>query len=147
MKDGNYIIYVIQARITHESPWLKPEGKLTRVKYVTDDAAWFFASFDHFGHVWEPHRGSGNNWRPVSPKSHDELHDVQRLTGRSGYFDLNYGLRALKRLCEADNKGKFDTKGPYGEKSRAARHEFRLIKLTMSQKTELVEMTDVVGAL
>ncbi len=146
MQDGKHIIYAVQTRITHRSPWLRPKGKLSPAD-DEDDEEWFFASFDYFGRSWEPHHGAGNDWRPISPKSHDELHDVQHLTGQSGYFRMDYALRALKRLRKADDAGKFDSQGPYGKKSQAVRHEFRLVKITMNQKTEAVDQAEIVEAL
>ncbi len=146
MRDGEHVIYAVQVRITHESPWQQPKDKRIKCKSATDDKAWVFASFDYFGRCWEPHIGTGNDWRPKTPKSHDELHDVQHMVGQSGYFKLEYGLRALKRLRKADDAGRFDTPG-YDRTCQAVRHEFRLVKMTMSQKTEPVDLAEIVEAL
>ncbi len=145
MKDGEYVIYVVQHRRTHESVWGNP--KSAPVGLPVDEESWAFSSFDAFGKGWEPHHGKGNDWRPVSRKSHDELHAVYHKTGHHGYFTLSYGLRALKRLHKASGEGKFDSRDSYGSSHQAVRHEFRLVKLTMSQKTEEVDVADVVEAL
>ena len=68
MKDGNYVYYTIQARITHKSPWLKPDGPLSPYK----DDEWRNASFDAFGSAFDPRIKD----EPKFKKSSDERHDV-----------------------------------------------------------------------
>lgn len=136
MKDGNYTYYTIQHRSVAESPWCKPKEPLVPV----EDKNWSFSSFDHFGPSFDRHKGTGNDWRPVNSAASRESHDVWATTGHHGWWTLKFAVIALRHVRKDDAKGKYDCFGPYKEHCQAIRHEFRIVKLTVSQKTEVLDM-------
>lgn len=144
MNDGNFVYYTLQHRTTHKSPWLKPEDKLSPVK---DDKEWSFSSWDFFGGKAEPWCGKGNDYHPRYKKSHDETHAVWANTSHHGWWTLKYAVRGLRRVQKADANGKFDSRDGYRNHNQAVRHEFRLVKMTVSQTTEEVSTEDLMGAL
>lgn len=134
MQDGEYTIYVVQGRRTHESILRRPDGPLKPSK----KGKWGLASFDSFGSGWEPSPGS---------KSHAELWNNYHRTGYHGYTTMSYALKALKRLHEASEAGRFDSRDTYKVWHQALRHEFRLVKLELSKKTTVVELADAARAM
>lgn len=138
MNDGTFIYYTLQHRITHKSPWLKPAGKLSPVK---DDKEWSFSNWDFFGNTAEPWCGKSNDYHPRYRKSHDETHSVWANTSHHGWWTLKYAVMGLRRVQKADAKGKFDVYH-HGHHEQATRHEFRLVKMTVSQTTEEVSLTE-----
>ena len=140
MQDGEYTYYTLQHRRTHESPWLKPKGKLKDVRQEHQE--WNFSSWDVFGGTAEPWHGSGNDYKPKYRKAHDETHDVWACTGRHGWWSLKYAVKGLKRVQEAQAKGKFDSYDGYRHHNQALRYEFRLVKVTLSKKTEEVSLDE-----
>lgn len=141
MNDGTYTYYTLQHRRTHKSPWLKPKGKLKPVKDVRDKK-WDFSNWDVFGSIAEPWTGKGNDYRPKFKKAYDETHDVWAHTDHNGWWTLKFAVRGLRRVRKADAKGKFDSRSGYGHHEQAVRHEFRLIKITVSQTTEFISEED-----
>lgn len=137
MRDGSYVYYTIQTRITHKSPWLKPKGKLKR-----DESEWFWASFDAFGRAFDPWDGD----KPKFRKASDEKHDVWSKTDHHGWWSVKYAMQALKRAREEDAKGTFDSRDGYRNHQQRVVHEFRIIKVTVSQKTEILTVDDIVEA-
>jgi|APSaa5957512535_1039671.scaffolds.fasta_scaffold227109_1 hypothetical protein len=144
MNDGKFVYYTMQHRRTHESPWLKPKGKLMP---VTDDKEWSFSSWDVFGGTAEPWHGKGNDFRPKYKDAHDETHEVWANTSHHGWWSLAYAVKGLRRLQKAQAKGKFDSRDGYGHHNQALRYEFRLVKMTKSQTTEEVSTEDLMEAL
>lgn len=144
MNDGNFVYYTLQHRTTHKSPWLKPEGKLSLVK---DDTPWSFSSWDYFGGTAEPWHGKGNDFRPKHKEAHDETHSVWANTGYHGWWSLKYAAKGLNRVRKADAKGKFDSRDGYGHHEQAVRHEFRLVKMTVSQTTEEISVDEAIEQL
>lgn len=130
--------YVIQHRCTHESPWMKPNGKL---KPVNDhDRSWTFSSFDYFGRAFSPMIGKGNSIRPRSKKADDDRSAVYHECGRHGWKQLKHAIHALRRVYKLDNEGAFDHNDPYSVKCQAVRHEFRVVKVHyVNQVSELLE--------
>ena len=143
MDDGNFTYYTLQHRCTHKSPWLKPKGKLKPV----DDRDWSFSSWDYFGGTAEPWHGRGNDHRPKYTKAHDETHEVWAHTRHHGWWSLKYAVKGLRRVQAADIKGKFDSKESYGHCAQAVRHEFRLVKITVSHKTEEISANELMDQL
>jgi hypothetical protein len=144
MRDGTFTYYTLQHRRTHESPWLKPRGKLKPVKELDD---WSFSSWDVFGGTAEPWVGTGNNYKPQFKEAHDETHSVWACTGRHGWWSLKYAVKGLRRVQAAQARGKFDSRGTYGSHNQALRYEFRLVKVTVSKVTEEVSSDDLMEAL
>jgi len=141
MRDGTFTFYALQHRRTHESSWGKPEGKLKKIKKKDK---WAFSSWDYFGATAEPWYGRGNDWRPKHRKSQNETHEVWSNTGGChGWWTFKYAVRALERVRKAGAKGKFDSRDNYDKPMRAVRHEFRLVKVTMSKKTERVSLKNI----
>lgn len=138
MRDGTFTYYTLQHRTTHKSPWLKPDGPLEPV----EEKEWSFSSWDFFGGVAEPWHGTGNDWRPKFKEAHDETHSVWANTGCHGWWSLKFAVKGLKRVRKADAKGKFDCFDGYRHHEQAVRHEFRLVKVTVSKKTEEVSAED-----
>jgi hypothetical protein len=136
MKDGNYIYYTIQHRSVSRSPWLKPEEPLVPATIQQ----WCFSSWDHFGASLDPHTGTGNEWHAVDKAASNEIHTVWSLTGSNGWWTLRFAIAALKQIRKDDSKGKYDCFDSYKNHQQAIRHEFRIMKLTVSQKTEVIDM-------
>lgn len=143
MKDGTFTFYTLQHRTTHRSPWLKPNEPLELV----EDHGWSFSSWDVFGGTAEPWHGSGNDYRPKYRVAHDETHSVWANTGWHGWWSLEYAVKGLRRVRAADAKGKFDVRDRYRHHEQAVRHEFRLVKVTVSKKTEVLTPEEVMEAL
>lgn len=114
MKDGNYTIYVLQCRWAAETPWLKPDEPLVE----TPDKEWMFASKDFFGYSAD--------------------HSVYCQTGWSGWWYIDEARRELSTVRNRDEEGDYDCKDNYRKKCRGVRHQFRIVKLELSQKTTLV---------
>lgn len=129
-----YIYYTLQHRRTHQSPWLKPKGTLRKVH----DSDWSYSSWEHFGSQAEPWHGTGNAYRPKYLISHDETHDVWEKTGRHGWWTLTYAIQGLRRVQKAQTKGKFDSYDGYGHHNQALRYEFRIVKVTITKETEII---------
>ena len=143
MDDGDFIYYTLQHRCTHKSPWLKPEGKLEPV----GDKDWSFSSWEFFGGTAEPWHGRGNDYRPKYKEAHDETHDVWACTSHHGWWTLKYAVKGLRRVQAADAEGKFDSRDGYKNHSQAVRHEFRLVKITTSKKTEEISANELMDQL
>jgi len=137
MQDGNFTFYVLQHRKTHESPWLEPEGELQPV----EERSWVNSSWDYFGGTaepWEKPEHGPWDWEPKYKESHAEIRDVMDKTGRHGWWSHKYALCGLARVRKGDEEGKFDSRDGYNKLRQAVRHEFRLAKITVSKKTEIV---------
>lgn len=143
MEDGQYIYYVIQHRERAKSPWLNKKP----IRPVKKKDTWSFTSFDYFGHSLNPRVGTGNNWRPVSKKASSEIHAVWSKTGSEGWWNLIHAVKALKRLKKDDVRGKYDARDGYSNHEQCIRHEFRIVKMTVSQKTDIVNMEDLIKAI
>lgn len=143
MQDGEYVIYTIQYKWVAQSPWLKPKEPLEPIKKKQD---WSFVGCDAFGIGLDPHNNDARDFKFKFPKSHDELGEVHRKTGYAGWYDLKFAIKATKRLQQCDAKGKFDSFDGYRVHCQAIRHEFRIMKITLKQKTEVLEMKDVIAA-
>lgn len=126
MMDGTFTFYRLQHRQTHESPWLKPEGKLSSVY----GSQWMYSSWDVFGRIAEPWEGT---------ESQNETYDVLRNTEKRGWWTLKYAQKALRRLDKAQAKGKFDSRDGYGKVCQAKRYEFRLVKTILVKITEIIQ--------
>lgn len=123
MRDGNYTYYTIQHRRTGESEWLKPDGPIKPCR----EKEWINSSHDSF--LFHPRRGT---------KSRDEAYQVWLKTEHRGWWSLKLATEALGRAVHDSAIGFYDDKGPYGERCQAVRYEFRIVKMTVSQKTETV---------
>lgn len=143
MIDGNFVFYTIQHRRTHESPWLQPNGPLTLLK----EREWSFSSWDHFGYVAEPWHGSGNNYKPKYKKSHDETHDVWSKTGYHGWWTVGYAIKAMSRLTNGSEQGKFNSKDGYGKVHQSLRYEFRIVRVEISRKVEELTVKHMIDEL
>lgn len=142
MIDGQYTFFTIQHRKTHESPWLKPDGPLKEVENKDD---FHLSSFDYFGHVFDPTTSSGNERKHKCVAAHAERVHVRNATGFDGYWTLKYAIGALRRALKGSDEGKFDSEHQ-GKKTQACRYDFRIVKYTVSQKVEVVDMKDVLLA-
>ena len=144
MQDGEYVYFTIQFRTTHKTAWLKRGGPLEPVA----DPQWGFVGSDSFGFVAEPWAGSGNGYKPQFREAYEDTRSVWAKTGASlGWWSLKYATKAIQRLRKADAEGKFDYRDNYNQWCQGIRHEYRLIKMTVSQKTEVVEVEELVDAL
>ena len=136
MRDGKFTFYTIQHKRIAESPWLKPMEPLL----PCEGKEWVFSSFDYFGASFDLHAGTGNDWNSIDKVASNELHDVWSKTSDHGWWSLKYAIAALKQVRKDDAKGKYDTRDSYGRHEAAVRHRFRIVKQTVSQKTEVVRM-------
>jgi len=145
MKDGNYVIYLIQAKVTHKTPWGKPKEPLEAIP----DQEWFTFGWDSMGYIAEPVRPEDHpnqKHEPLFPESSQEVHEVWAETGFHGWRTLRYAVLGLKRVRAASEAGKFDYKDSY-RTSQGVRHSLKLIKLTLSQLTEEVSSEDLMNAI
>ena len=143
MREGTFTYYTLQHRIIQRTPWNKPKEPLKPVK---DE--WGCTNWETFGWVIEPWHGTGNNYRPKYRKAHDEIHNVWEKTRRRGWWTFKFAVRGLKRVREADAKGVFDYKEHETSKVvQRVRHEFRLVKVTGSKKTEVADTEELIDQL
>lgn len=140
---GSHTYYAIQSRVTHLSPWCKPDGPLEHVETGGD---WGGGPSSGDGYA-EPWAGSGNDYKPKYKKSHDEKHDVWAKTGGTGWWTLKYAVLAMRRLQKASAEGKLNYKDSYNKETQAVRYEFRIIKVSVSKKVEHVSTEDLMNAL
>lgn len=153
LEDGAYTYYAIQSRVTHLSPHNKPNEPLEHVSNVLDG---YGRPYLERGGDWasgigncyaEPWVGGGNDFRPKYKESHDEKHDVWSKTGGSGWWTLKYAVLAMQRLRKASEEGDLNYKDSYNKITQAVRYEFRIIKISVSKKVELVSCDDLIDAL
>ena len=133
MRDGAYVYYALQHKCTHESPWRKPQGKLEEVSYE-----WCFSNWEKFGSVAEPWR---NTYKEKPSISYQETNEVFHCVGRRGWRTLDFAIKGLQRLKSAQQRGKLDTTDEYGRVCQAARYQFRLVKIEVSQKTTVPDIS------
>lgn len=134
MTDGTYTYYTIQHRVTHKNKWCELDAPLEPVEKLDEFS---FSSFDWMGQFAEPWVGSGNDYKPRY-KSHTELYGVWASTSFNGWWSKNNAFNALKRLHKASDAGKLDYKDAYGNLCQRVRFQFRVVKITVSQKTEIL---------
>lgn len=142
MIEGDHAYFTIQHRRTHESPWLKPEGKLHKSK--PDE--WHFSSFDAFHKGMTPFDPSSKRLHKY-PKESDEAHDVWAHTGNHGWWTFKYAARALKRCIKLDKAGEFDSFSGYRKRKQAIRREFRIVKVQISYDVTPVSVEDIIEVL
>lgn len=133
MKDGTFTYYTIQHRRVAESPWLN-SSKLHR----KNDEGWELSSWHYFG--WVAHLPQVSVSKPltVGAKADREVYEVWSATGGHGWWTEKYALDALPALRQADDKGAFDVRGPDGIARQCLRHEFRVVRITVSQKLDII---------
>lgn len=135
MRDGDYTYYTIQFRYTHQSEWLKPEGPLE--PYETE---WMMTGSDGFGKGLDPWEGRGNDYKPKFRESHEERRAVRFATGSGGWWTLKFAADAITRVRLLDMEGVFDPTDTRGEKTRAIRRQYRVIKVHVTQETEILQL-------
>lgn len=145
MTDGKFTYYTIQHRRTGESKvWGDPDSEMVPLP----DAEWCFSSFDSFGGSFNPHIGTGNNRQARNKKADVELYEVWCKTGDKGWWTLKHAAAALRRVRADDQSGKYDSfDSQTHRRMRSIRREYRIVKMTVSQKTEVVSCDELVEAL
>ena|SRR3990167_11524432 len=134
MRDGNYVIFQLQHRKTHETPWLKTEDPLKEIPgYKRHE--WGTCGIDH----WDRSMRTEDN--------RDQLHEVWSCTGHAGFFELKEAAKAYKRLVKHSSEEMYDLSDSYGKIHQRCGYEFRIIKVTMSQKTDVVSIEDLILSL
>ena len=124
MKDGRWVYYHMEHRKVAEGP-VREEGPMKPCR----DYAWAWSSWEYFNNAMT------SNQEPPNL----EAADVYNKTGNHGWWTLRYAIQALKRLRNFDKKGRYDSRGFLGNKViKRVRHEFRIVKMTVSQKTEVI---------
>lgn len=141
MRDGYHVYHLIQFRTVGRSSAEDRNGKILPV--ANND--WSTAG-DNFNAGIDPHHGTGNDWRSKYPKSSDEQYNVWCKTGDYGWWNLDLAVAALKRCRVADKKGAFDSYDGYRNLQARCRHEFRVVRLTISKKTEVYTEPSFSGA-
>lgn len=148
MIDGEYTIYVLQWQSDRKSKkWGNPDSPFQReTGYYAEN--WFDCGRDAWGAAIDP-----TSWKsgvPVyrSPKSHEDLDYVRLHTGRHGWQDAKYALRALKRVRKLDAEGGWDTIDPgfYRKHMQRVRHKFRVVKVQVSQHTQPITENEILEA-
>jgi len=150
LEEGAYTYYAIQSRVTHLSPHNKPDKPLEHVSKLEDGFGRPYETGGEWGggpssgdYVAEPWVGD----KPKYKKSHDEKHDVWAKTGGSGWWTLKYAVNAMRRLNKGSEEGKLNYKDGYNKVTQAVRYEFRIVKISVSKKVELVSCSDLMDAL
>lgn len=150
LEEGEYTYYTIQSRVTHLSPHNKPDEPLSHVSSVLDGFGrpyletggdWNDGFADHIAEPWS------KGGTPKYKKSHDETHDVWAKTGGSGWWTLRYAVLAMNRLIRASDDGRLNYKDGYNNITRAVRYEFRIIKVFVSKRVDLLSCADLMKAL
>lgn len=133
MRDGDYVIYVVQSRKTHETPWCKTQEPLARLAEPGD---WHNCG-DYYGRgldPWmpnEPFRPSRYGKKQF-PKASDDRHGVWSRTDYYGWSKKAYALAAAARCRKLDKQGAFDHRDGYSVCHQRYRHEFRVMRITIS---------------
>ena len=136
MLEGTCTFYTIQHKTTGQSPWLRPEEPI--IPKLHWQGNWVFSSFDHFGMSFDPHEGVGNNRHAVDQAASNEIHAIWSKTGHKGWRSLRHAKSALRRVRSHDNLGKYNGTDTHGNVCQAVRHEFRIVKIIISCKMDLV---------
>ena len=68
-------------------------------------------------------------------------------TGGSGWWTLKYAVLAMRRLSKGSQAGKLNYKDGYNKVTQAVRYEFRIVKISVSKKVELISANDLIEAL
>lgn len=146
MKNGQYTFYAVQQRTHSKGGWLKPNSPLQPVP--AQECEWHCCGNDYWGYSTNPHVGTGNNWIAAHRRADKEWFDCQRATGQHGWFTLKYALAALKRLRKHDSEGHYNYRDTYGKLCQEVRHEFRIVKITLTYQRNIEPLTvdDVVEA-
>lgn len=128
MKPGIYTFYVIEQRVTHKSPWLKPKEKLSPV----EREGWTECGRDYWGRSTNPHIGTGNDWRPKYKPADENYSVVRQNTGHYGWTQIEFAQRALAQLRKDDAAGMYDSRDGYQHHDQAVRHEFQIKRMEMT---------------
>ena len=137
-----YEFYIVQCRTVQESKHNKPK-KLFPCKKI---APWSSCGAGNFSEGIDPHHGTGNNWGPKWPAANREFYHTRQVTGSyHGWTTLKFAIRACMRCREEDAKGTFDYHGfgeNYHKDHTAARHEFRLARVTVMLPIDPLSLDD-----
>lgn len=127
-----HVYYTFQHRRVAESEWLTEKP----IHPIRPKPKWDFSSWDcNFGKFINP-----LDYKPKSNETYypyaggKEPHEVWCVTGSHGYWTLDYAAAALARLIVANSKGEFDTRSGYGQHEQSARYEFRIVKVTHTER-------------
>jgi hypothetical protein len=151
LEEGAFEYFSIEHRRSHLSPWNKPNEPLTPVEDLLDSfgkpesTEWDSGVIKDL--VAEPWIGTGNNYKPKYKFSHDEKHSVWAQTGGCGWWTLKYAVLAVRRLRKASKLGKLNYADGYGKVTQAVRYEFRVVKISVSKKVELVSCDELIDSL
>ena len=141
MREGEYTFYTIQSRWVALSPHNKPNEPLEPIK----DKDWSDGMNKFLAEPWtSPKVGHP---KPKYRKSYDQTSEVWQKTGWYAWWDLKYAIKGMKRLQAASESGKMDHYDGYSVHTRAVRFEFRIVRITLSKKTEVMDINHVVEAL
>lgn len=128
MNDGEHVIFAIQFRRIHENKWGKPRSKLEPVE---KDKDWGFVGADGWGKFIDPH---------ADEEAHQELFHSIMDGGVQGWYTMKHAVDAINTLKKANMAGQLDTTDIYThEKMQKVRYEFRIVKVTTSKKTEILD--------
>jgi len=133
MNDGTHIFFLIQFRQTHEGPLNGPLKEVKREDW-----------HNCYGGLWDLAIDPWTN--PVKghpskkfPESSEDRYRIWCNTRKQGWSEIKYAVQALRRCQIANIQGRFDHES-LGTKLSSARYEFRIVKMTCSQKTEEVTL-------
>jgi len=138
-----YTYYTVQFRITHSTN----DISLKEIPSVDKLGDWSCCGIDgHFAKGMQPWIGSGNDYHPKDRKAYNNYKKVWALTGygKSGWFNIKYAIKALKRLRALDLTGVFDYFDGYGRKCSQFRHEFRIVRVVHKHEIEPITIEDMV---
>ena len=98
---------------------------------------------DIFSRGMQPWSGNGNDYKPIDRAAYNNSDKVHQLTGESGWFDIKFALKALKRLRALDLEGEFDYIDGYSRKTNQCRHEFRIVQVVHRHEVTAITLKDL----
>ena len=143
MQNGEYTFFIIEYRRTHQTDWLKPEGKLKRIK---KDEEWSICG-EYWSRSLNPTIGSGNRWRAKHQSAAIEWQHLRNATGRHGWTSLSNATRAIAQVRIDDETGMYDTLDTYKKLCQRNRHEFRIstVKMVYNVSIEPTTIEDAIN--
>lgn len=146
VSEGSYVYFAIQSRVTHLSPHNKPDGILSPVCDVEDGFGRPYKS-EWGGMVGEYIAEPWKNNKPIYKDSCDEKHDVWSKTGGMGWWQLRFAVNAMRRLVSGSDAGLLNYRDSYNRVTRAVRYEFRIVKVAVSKRVDIVTQNELIESI
>ena len=144
MNDGKHTFYVLQERIIAHTVHRDPNGPM--IPQTDQYADWHYSSHDQYA---EPRNWKRGVLTPRCKASSAERDDLFQVTSFKwvGWWSLRYAIKGLRRVLKAYEEGKFHHTDYSSIITTKLKMEFRIVKMTISQLTEPVDMTEIILSL